>query len=71
MKSNVWYISKYANISLYGADTRQANFCREFAKAGHNVRLITSNSSHIYNSLPDFNSLYESRDHEGFKGKRP
>ena len=58
MENNVWYISKYANIKEYGADTRQASFCKEFAKAGYNVRLITSNSSHLYNHLPKFKSRY-------------
>lgn len=58
MKSNIWYISKYANIKKYGADTRHASFCEEFAKAGHKVRLITSNSSHLYNNLPKFKNHY-------------
>lgn len=58
MKNNIWYISKYANIKKYGADTRQASFCNEFAKAGHKVRLITSNSSHLYSNLPKFKNRY-------------
>ncbi|MBB1369932.1 glycosyltransferase family 4 protein [Pseudoalteromonas sp. SR45-4] len=58
MKNNIWYISKYANIKEYGADTRQASFCEEFAKTGHKVRLITSNSSHLYGNLPNFKSRY-------------
>ncbi|WP_335909117.1 glycosyltransferase family 4 protein [Shewanella indica] len=66
MKSNIWYISKYANISLFGASTRQANFCKEFAKAGHNVRLITSNSSHLYSSLPEFESRYKDMENDGY-----
>ena len=67
MKKNVWYISKYANIDTYGADTRQASFCKEFAKAGHTVRLITSNSSHLYSSLPEFDSRYKDMDNDGYK----
>lgn len=67
MKSNIWYISKYANISLFGASTRQASFCKEFAKAGHNVRLITSNSSHLYSSLPEFESRYKDMANDGYK----
>ncbi|PKM19391.1 MAG: glycosyltransferase WbuB [Gammaproteobacteria bacterium HGW-Gammaproteobacteria-15] len=59
MKSNVWYISKYANISKYGADTRQALFCREFGKLGYKVNLITSNFSHLYTNLPRVSGLYE------------
>ncbi|MEN8619212.1 glycosyltransferase family 4 protein [Shewanella baltica] len=67
MKCNIWYISKYANISLFGASTRQASFCKEFAKAGHNVRLITSNSSHLYSSLPEFESRYKDMANDGYK----
>lgn len=67
MKKNVWYISKYANIDTYGADTRQASFCKEFAKAGHTVRLITSNSSHLYNSLPEFESRYKNMSYDGYE----
>ena len=67
MNKNVWYISKYANVNAYGADTRQASFCNEFAKAGHNVRLITSNSSHLYNTLPEFKSRYKDMENDGYK----
>ena len=66
MKSNIWYISKYANISLFGANTRQSNFCKEFVRAGHNVRLITSNSSHLYNTLPEFGSRYKNMENDGY-----
>ena len=62
-KKNIWYISKYANIQPYGADTRQASFCKEFAKQ-HNTRLITSNSSHLYSSLPDIDGRYKDVDYE-------
>ena len=64
---NIWYVSKYANISLYGGDTRQASFCSEFAKAGHHVRLVTSNSSHLYNSLPLFKYRYKNMEYDGYK----
>lgn len=67
MKNNIWYISKYSNISVFGANTRQASFCREFAKAGHNVRLITSNSSHLYSTLPEFESRYKNMKNDGYK----
>jgi hypothetical protein len=67
VNKKVWYISKYANISAYGADTRQANFCKEFAKAGHKVRLITSNSSHLYSNLPEFKSSYKDIENDGYK----
>ncbi len=66
MKSNVWYISKYANVEKYGADTRQANFCKEFAKAAYKVRLITSNSSHLYSHLPKFKKRYFDTQAQGF-----
>lgn len=66
MKNNIWYISKYANIRKYGADTRQASFCEEFAKSGHNVRLITSNSSHLYSHLPKFKRRYFDVETNGF-----
>lgn len=67
MKNNVWYISKYANIEKYGANTRHADFCREFAKAGYKVRLITSNSSHLYSSLPQLESRYKNMSNDGYK----
>jgi len=54
----VWYISKYANIAKYGAETRQAAFCKEFSKKGYNVKLITSNSSHLYSTLPKIKGCY-------------
>lgn len=66
MKKNVWYISKYANINAYGADTRQASFCNEFAKGGYKVRLISSNSSHLYSSLPEFESRYKDIENDGY-----
>ncbi|MFT7388550.1 MAG: glycosyltransferase involved in cell wall biosynthesis [Candidatus Endobugula sp.] len=66
MKNNVWYVSKYANISSFGADTRHASFCKEFAKVGYNVRLITSNSSHLFNNLPQFKTRYHDIEYKGF-----
>lgn len=67
MKSSIWYISKYANIKKYGADTRQASFCKKFAEASYNVRLITSDSSHLYDSLPEFNKRYLDFENDGYK----
>jgi glycosyltransferase involved in cell wall biosynthesis len=66
MKSNIWYVSKYANISLFGADTRHASFCKKFAKAGYNVRLVTSNSSHLFEDLPQFKTRYHDMDYKGY-----
>ncbi|EPC4929511.1 glycosyltransferase family 4 protein [Vibrio cholerae] len=55
----IWYISKYANISKYGADTRQAYFSKEFSKKGYNATLFISNSSHLYSTLPRFSGLFK------------
>lgn len=58
MPKTVWYVSKYANILKYGGDSRQASFCRQFKKAGYDVKLITSNSSHLFKDLPKFKGRY-------------
>ena len=67
MKKEVWYISKYANIKKYGADTRHAHFCKEFAKSGYAVTLLTSNSNHLYDSMPDFKSKFMTISNDGYK----
>jgi len=54
----VWYISKYANIKEFGSDTRQASFCHEFSGKGVDVKLLTSNSSHLCKKLPKFKTRY-------------
>ncbi len=51
---SVWYISKYANILKYGANTRQFSFCKGFKKLGYKPTLIVGNSSHLYDTLPKF-----------------
>lgn len=61
----IWYISKYANIAKYGADTRQVYFCKEFAKKGCNVTLLISNSSHLYSTLPEFRGLFKKEAYDG------
>ena len=58
MNKVVWYVSKYANTKKFGAETRQSAFCKEFASKGYEVKLITSNSSHLYSSLPMFKGKY-------------
>jgi len=58
MSKVVWYISKYANIQRFGAETRQASFCKSFAEKGSDVRLVISNSSHLYSSLPEIQGRY-------------
>ncbi|MCZ0864558.1 glycosyltransferase family 4 protein [Dasania sp. GY-19] len=57
-KKTVWYISKYANIERFGSDTRHASFCKEFSRNELDVRLITSNSSHLFETLPTFKGCY-------------
>lgn len=65
-KYNIWYVCKYANILPYGADSRHTSFCKEFAKK-HNTRLITSNSSHLFNDLPKLDKRYEDMEYEGMQ----
>lgn len=62
----VWYISKYANIQQFGAETRQASFCKNFAESGYDVRLVLSNSSHLYSSLPEIKRRYLSHENDGY-----
>lgn len=61
----IWYVSKYANIAKYGADTRQAYFCKEFAKKGYDVTLLLSNSSHLYLTLPVFRGMFKKETYNG------
>ncbi len=61
------YISKYANILKYGEDTRQFYFCKQFAKKGHNVTLIMSNSSHLSPELPHFTGDFKVEYVDGVK----
>jgi len=61
----VWYISKYANIKKFGSETRQTSFCKEFIKNGFDVKLITSNSSHLFKTLPNFKGRYYEHKEEG------
>ena len=64
-RERIWYVSKYANIAKYGADTRQAYFCKEFAKKGYDVTLLLSNSSHLYSTLPQFRGLFKKESYDG------
>lgn len=54
---NIWYVSKYASPSKYFFGTRHFYLAEEWAKNGVDVTIITSNSSHLTNSLPKFKSL--------------
>ena len=51
---NIWYISKYATPSKYFFGTRHFFLAEEWVKYGVDVTVITSNSSHLSNSLPKF-----------------
>ncbi|MGB3724198.1 MAG: glycosyltransferase family 4 protein [Glaciecola sp.] len=57
-QKTLWYVSKYANISKYGLNTRQSEFCYQFADIGYDTRLIISNSSHLFSNLPKFKGVY-------------
>lgn len=63
----ICYMSKYANVLKYGTDTRHFSFSREFAKLGHDVTLIMSNSSHEYPDLPKFKDPYKVEYIDGVK----
>ena len=54
---NIWYISKYATPSKYFFGTRHFYLSEEWVKNGVDVTVITSNSSHLSNSLPKFKTL--------------
>ena len=53
---NIWYISKYATPSKYFLGTRHFYLAEEWVKNGIDVTVITSNSSHLSNSLPKFST---------------
>jgi glycosyltransferase involved in cell wall biosynthesis len=52
---NIWYISKYASPSKYFFGTRHFYLAEEWINTGNDVTVITSNSSHLTESLPKFN----------------
>lgn len=54
---NIWYISKYASPSKYFFGTRHFYLSEEWVKMGNDVTIITSNSSHLTNDLPQFKSF--------------
>ena len=43
-----------------------ANLCKKFSEKGYDVRLIMSNSSHLYSSLPKFKGRYLDFENEGY-----
>ena len=51
---NIWYISKYASPSKYFFGTRHFYLAEEWVNTGNDVTVITSNSSHLTDSLPKF-----------------
>jgi len=52
--SNIWLICKYASPKKYFFGTRHFSFATEWVKTGNDVTIITSNSSHMTNALPQF-----------------
>jgi len=55
---NIWYISKYASSDKYNAGTRHFYLGQEWVKTGNNVTIISSNSSHLSDSVPYFRRSY-------------
>ena len=51
---NIWYISKYASSAKYKAGTRHFYLGEEWVKTGNDVTVISSNSSHLSDSFPQF-----------------
>lgn len=66
MSKVIWYISKYANIQEFGAETRQASFCKKFSENGYDVRLVLSNSSHLFPNLPRVKGRYFTQNNDGY-----
>lgn len=67
MRKKIWVIAKYANIKKFGADSRQASLCKEFADAGHQVKMVVSNSSHLHKKLPRFSRRYFEMENDGYQ----
>ena len=55
---NIWYISKYASSAKYNAGTRHFYLGEEWVKTGNDVTIISSNSSHLSDSFPQFKQPY-------------
>lgn len=55
---NIWYISKYASSAKYNAGTRHFYLAEEWVKTGNDVTIISSNSSHLSDSFPQFKQSY-------------
>lgn len=55
---NIWYISKYASSAKYNAGTRHFYLGEEWVKTGNDVTIISSNSSHLSDSFPQFKQSY-------------
>ena len=54
---NILIISKYISVQKYGQNSRSAILAKEFAKKGHNVRVISSDSNHSGN-WPRYKSIF-------------
>lgn len=55
---NIWYISKYATPAKYYFGTRHFYLGEEWVKQGNDVTIITSNSSHLTDKLPQFDQPF-------------
>lgn len=58
MRKNIWLICKYACPEKYFWGTRHFYLAEEWVKNGYDVTIFTSNSSHLTNSLPKFQSNF-------------
>lgn len=54
----IWYISKYATPQKYFFGTRHFYLAEQWTKAGNEVCIFTSNSSHLTDKLPVFQGSY-------------
>jgi glycosyltransferase involved in cell wall biosynthesis len=57
MKSNIWYISKYASPLKYGFGSRHFYLASEFKRLGYNPVVISSDSNHLA-KIPALQSTY-------------
>jgi glycosyltransferase involved in cell wall biosynthesis len=64
---NIWYISKYASSAKYNAGTRHFYLGQEWVKTGNDVTIISSNSSHLSDSFPQFTQSYMIESIEGVR----
>ncbi|MEO7048990.1 MAG: glycosyltransferase family 4 protein [Ferruginibacter sp.] len=61
----IWYLCKYASPEKYFFGTRHFYLGKEWVKQGHDVTIITSNSSHLTDKLPKFDGKFFEEDIDG------